>query len=91
MLKSTIEVDETYIDGKGRRFDKLGNKKCVVSLVERGGNARSFVLNRITGHNLKSAIMEHVQDGSIVCPDDYFGYRPMLKIFTSQSSQTFCG
>jgi transposase-like protein len=53
--------------------------------VERGGNARSFVLNRITGHNLKSAIMEHVQDGSIVCTDDYFGYRPMSKIFTHKA------
>src|SRR6266699_3011069 len=75
MLKGTVEVDETYVGGKvrgkGRRFGKLGNKTCVVSLVERGGNARSFVLNRITGHNLKSAIMEHVQDGSIVCTDDY--------------------
>jgi transposase-like protein len=65
--------------GKGK--SKLGNKTCVVSLVERGGKSHSMVLNRITGRNLKGAIMEHVQDGSVVVTDDYFGYRPMPKIF----------
>jgi len=85
MLKGVVEVDETYVGGKthGRGTGKgTPNKTCVVSLVERGGNARSFVLDRITGQNLKGAIMQHVQDGSVVVTDDYFGYRPMPKIFT---------
>jgi len=84
MLKGVVEVDETYIGGKqhGKGHSKLGNKTCVVSLVERGGRARSLVLDRVTGENLKGAIMEHVQDGSVICTDDYFGYRPMPKIFT---------
>jgi transposase-like protein len=84
MLKGVVEVDETYVGGKrhGKGSSKLGNKTCVVSLVERGGRARSLVLDRITGENLKGAIMEHAQDGSIVCTDDYFGYRPMPRIFT---------
>ncbi len=86
MLSGTVEVDETYTGGrKHGRHGKLDNKTCVVSLVERGGNARSFVLDRITGENLKGAIMQHVQDGSIVCTDDYFGYRPMPKIFTHKA------
>jgi transposase-like protein len=88
MLKGVVEVDETYVGGKthGRGTGKgTPNKTCVVSLVERGGNARSFVLDRITGQNLKGAIMEHVQDGSVVVTDDYFGYRPMPKIFTHKA------
>ena len=88
MLKGVVEVDETYVGGKthGRGTGKgTPNKTCVVSLVERGGNARSFVLDRITGENLKGAIMEHVQDGSVVVTDDYFGYRPMPKIFTHKA------
>jgi transposase-like protein len=88
MLKGTVEVDEVYLGGKrlgrGRKAGKE-NKTCVVSLVERGGNARSFVLDRVTGENLKGAIMEHVQDGSIVVTDDYFGYRKMPKIFKHKS------
>jgi transposase-like protein len=84
MLKGVVEVDETYIGGHrtkvGPGYKK--NKTAVVSLVERGGTKRSFVMERVTGPNLKNAIMEHVQDGSIVCTDDYFGYRPMPRIFT---------
>jgi len=85
-----VEVDETYVGGKatgsgiGGRSLKA-NKTCVLSLVERGGDSRSFVLDRITGQSLKSAIMEHVQDGSVVVTDDYFGYRPMSKIFTHKA------
>ena len=62
-----------------------GNKICVVSLVERGGNARSVVLDRVTSKNLRGAIMEHVQDGSTVVTDDFMGYCNMPKIFTHKS------
>lgn len=87
-LSGTIEVDETYVGGKatGRgRKAKLSNKTAVVSLVERGGNKRSFVMERVTGDNLRSAIREHVEVGSIVCTDDFFGYRSMPKIFTHKA------
>lgn len=87
MLSGVVEMDEVYIGGKatgsgkrGRPID--GNKTCVVSLVQRGGNARSLVLDRVTSANLHGAIMEHVQDGSIVCTDDFMAYRNMPKIFT---------
>src|SRR5437773_9655658 len=61
------------------------NKTCVVSLVERGGNARSLVLDRVTSKNLYGAIMDHVQDGSTVVTDDFVGYRNIPKIFTHQA------
>lgn len=63
------------------------NKTCVVSLVERGGKARSLVVDRVTSANLHGAIMEHVQDGSIVVTDDLTGYRNMPKIFTHKAVQ----
>src|SRR6266498_1757227 len=59
MLKGVVEVDETYVGGKSRGMGRgmfQPNKTCVVSLVERGGDSRSFVLERITGPTLKSAI-----------------------------------
>src|SRR6266853_447003 len=48
MLKGVVEVDETYVGGKAPRSGTRGrsvsgNITCVVSLVERGGNSRSFV------------------------------------------------
>lgn len=88
MLKGTVEVDEVYLGGRrlGRGI-KAGkeNKTCVVSLVERGGKARSFVMERVTGKNLRDKIMEHVQDGSVVVTDDYFGYRSLPKIYKHKS------
>src|SRR5438094_292037 len=88
MLKGVVEVDETYVGGRIRgkgRGKHQENKTCVVSLVERGGNARSLVLDRVTSKNLYGAIMDHVQDGSTVVTDDFVGYRNIPKIFTHQA------
>jgi transposase-like protein len=87
MLSGVVEMDETYVGGKatgsGKRGRPVGgNKTCVVSLVERGGNARSMVMDRVTARNLHQAIREHVEVGSIVCTDDFNVYRSMPKIFT---------
>src|SRR5438552_4522375 len=78
-LKGVVEVDETYIGGKAtgsgkRRRSPDSNKTCVVSLVQRGGQARSFVLDRVTAENLHQKIDEHVMEGSVVVNDDYSGY-----------------
>src|SRR5438552_11858826 len=79
MLKGVVEVDETYVGGKATGSGKRGrsqdsNKTCVVSLVQRGGQARSFVLDRVTAENLHRKIDEHVMEGSVVVNDDYSGY-----------------
>lgn len=86
-LSGVIEMDETYIGGKAPGSNKRGrsigsNKICVVSLVERGGKARSMIMERVTSENLNKAIREHVEVGSIVCTDDYRAYDRMPKIFT---------
>ena len=72
-------------ESEGGRGKHQENKTCVVSLVERGGNARSLVLDRVTSANLYGAIMDHVQDGSTVVTDDFLGYRSMPKIYKHKS------
>lgn len=85
MLSGTVEMDETYIGGKawgkGKGAGK-DNKTCVVSLVERGGKARSMVMDRVTSENLHGAIRQYVEVGSTVCTDDFMAYRGMPQIFT---------
>ena len=82
-----VEMDETYMGGyralAGGRSTK--NKTPVVALVQRGGDMRSMVMERVTGDNLNAAIREHVEVGSIVCTDDYLPYRRMPKIFTHKA------
>lgn len=76
-LTGTVEVDETYIGGKntGKGWAaNLDNKTPVVTLVERGGDARSMVMDRVTGANLKSAARENVMLCSNVYTDEHMGY-----------------
>jgi transposase-like protein len=86
-LSGTIEIDETYVGGKVRdgRKGGMSNKTAVVSLVERGGDIRSIVMERVTSRNLHQAIREHVEVGSTVCTDEAMGYRKMPKIFTRKA------
>src|SRR5205085_120745 len=87
-LKGVVEMDETYVGGKISGKGTGGstpNKTCVVSLVERGGKARSFVLDRVTAKNLHQKIDEHVVEGSVVVTDDYFGYRKMSPLYDHKS------
>lgn len=85
-LSGTVEMDETFVGGKAKPgTNKWHNKTPVVSLVERGGNVRSMVMERITSKNLNRAIREHVEVGSTVCTDDFIAYRSMPKIFTHKA------
>src|SRR4029453_7138795 len=82
-LAGTVEVDETYIGGiqRGVGSGAMDNKTAVVSLVERHGNARSIVMDRVTAQNLKDAIEEHVAPQSTVCTDDAKKYKGLPKHF----------
>lgn len=74
--KNAVEVDETYIGGKHQRMsEKFKNKTAVVALVERGGNVRSQVMERVTGENLRKFVTDNVSAFSYVNSDDHFGYR----------------
>lgn len=81
MLGGTVEADETYVGGKrksGRRgrpgpADK--NKAAVLSLVERGGQARSMHVARVTADELKGAIREHVEKDARIITDEFYSYR----------------
>ena len=71
-MKGTIEVDETYVGGreKGRRgMPGPDSKKTpVLALVERGGNVRSFPLERATLNNIKPILEKHIEADSIWLP-----------------------
>lgn len=87
LLKGVVEVDETYVGGKTKGVGRAykGNKAAVVSLVERGGNKRSMVVDRVTGDTLRAAVNEHVTAGAHIHTDEHAGYKNLGAKFTHRS------
>lgn len=72
-LSGPVEVDEAYIGGKKIGQGVYAGKKAkapVVSLVERGGNVRSFHVPDVTAENLKPILAEHIGQGSFLNTDE---------------------
>ncbi len=78
-----VEVDETYIGGKEKnkhankrlRADLAKDQKqAVVSLVERGGKARSFHVASVTSKTLRSVIVKTASRKSTLMTDGHGGY-----------------
>src|ERR1700722_971173 len=64
-----VEADETYVGGKEKNKHKNkrkkgsqggANKEAVISLVERGGQVRSFHLPSVTAKTLKPVLHAHI-------------------------------
>src|SRR5665213_3278895 len=69
---AVVEADETWIGGKAenRAFGPVPPKVAVVSLVQRDGSARSFVVPRVTATNLAPIIARHVHEDSRFMTDE---------------------
>jgi transposase-like protein len=82
-LAGIVEADETYVGGKPRR--KRGERRVgytdkapVFALVERGGRVRSFHVSRVTGKNLREAVLTHVEPGTRIMTDENPVYRAVF-------------
>jgi transposase-like protein len=91
LLSGEIEVDETYVGGKPRKF--AGSKKSaskrgrgtkkvpVLALVERDGRVRAHVVPNVTGKVLKDSIREMVDPSATIMTDEFAAYRGIGKEF----------
>jgi len=78
-LGGTVEVDETFVGGKGDAKTRASRKTPVVALVERQGKARVKVVASVTQKNLGQALSECVDKGAVVNTDEHPGYVKPLK------------
>jgi len=78
-LKGTVEVDETFVGGRGNGATRFSRQSPVVALVERGGLARVKVVAAVTQKNLGAALSECVSKEAVVNTDEHPGYKHPLK------------
>lgn len=78
-LIGTVEVDETFVGGKGDARTKHFRQFPVVALIERGGAARVQVVASVTQHNLGKCLHECVDKSAVVNTDEHGAYRNPLK------------
>lgn len=92
LLRGLVEMDETYVGGKPRRFDDTngpnlrgrGTKKTpVVGAVERGGSVKCQMVNKeeMTGEDMERYIVEMMDaKNSVLHTDEYPGYNGANKL-----------
>ena len=87
-LSGTVEADETYIGGvkrgMGRRY--VGNKTAVMAMVQRGGDVRSQVVNKVTGAMLGRLLKQHVAESAHLNTDESPLYKKAGKKFASHDT-----
>jgi hypothetical protein len=86
----TVEVDETFIgflEGqpkKGRRA--WSNKNVVLTLVERGGSARSFHVDGVRIGDLQPIIRENLSREAALMTDEMWSYKEIGREFASHDT-----
>jgi hypothetical protein len=84
---SIVEVDETYIGRKDGFEVKQGawHKNAVLTLVERGGSARSFHIDDATKENIVPIVRANVDRESHLMTDEANRYSRLGKEFANHS------
>jgi hypothetical protein len=80
-LAGTVEVDETFVGGKGDIQTSFLRKTPVVVLLERGGKAKTRVIASVSQKNLSQCLFDCVDKSSTVNTDEHPGYKNPLKQF----------
>lgn len=84
----TVEVDEAYVGGKSgnKAFGPRPKKAAVVTLVERGGDARSFHVANVTAKTLRTVIFKNADRKSKLATDEWLPYRPIGREFANHGA-----
>ncbi|HLI10233.1 MAG TPA: IS1595 family transposase [Alphaproteobacteria bacterium] len=89
----TVEADETFVGGKKENRSKAKRaqafqprKAIVVSLVERGGEARSFHVKSTSARTLRLKLRLHISQTAHLRTDEWQGYYGLKRDFASHET-----
>jgi len=83
-----VEIDETYWGNKSdkpRNHRGMNHKEKIFSLVERGGQIRSFHVESVKGSTLKPILFEQIAQDTHIVSDDFGCYRDLNLYFAEHS------
>ena len=77
MLFGEVEIDESYIGGHrpGKTGRGAGGKTIVLGMKQRGTAVKAFVIPDAKAATIQPLIDEHVERGSTIHTDEWWGYR----------------
>lgn len=81
-----VEVDETFWGNKGKHRKVArgwAHKEKIFSLVERGGQVRSFHVEKVNASTLKRIMREQIEKDSCLVTDDFKSYKGLGKEFST--------
>jgi transposase-like protein len=84
-LGGDVEIDETYVGGKGDAKTKIHRKTPVVALVERHGNMKARVVSAVTHRNLKEMVRATADTSAAINTDESTIYKNKLRDFKAHS------
>lgn len=84
----TVEIDETFVGGNRNKqaVRTVAPKKKIVSLIERGGQARTFHVANINAKTLRGTLVTNVHRSSHLRTDGSLLYREVGREFASHES-----
>jgi transposase-like protein len=88
-LETHVESDETFIgrlQGQPKRKAGAGHKNTVLTLVERGGKARSFHIASTTRSDVEQVVLDNVKREATLMTDEAPHYKAVGREFLDHQS-----
>jgi hypothetical protein len=88
-LETHVESDETFIgrvDGQPKRKAGAGHKNVVLTLVERGGKAKSFHIASTRRANVEQIVRDNVKKDATLMTDEAPHYKAVGREFLDHQS-----